>query len=204
MSELVQITDSYNTVFLPLVPSQFRNSTRLLSIIKALARQHDDLEVVFQEYLISLRLIPPPVQNSSGVWVPVPPDEVVGVPYTYATNCAAGEALDFVGSKFAISRIIAENDYNYRARIKQAAALRSFCTPEDIIATVKALYGATWVQFINEFPAACAILSNSTATQSDLERISPSGVQVRIATPIWGQDNSQLQGQDSSDLYGIS
>jgi len=176
MAELAPIEGSYASVIAPKLMEQYKPATapKLNALLEATGAQKDDLEAA----IFSIR---------SGMYL--------------AT--AEGAQLDVIGGVFNTSRN-GKDDASYRFAIREVAAMRSFATPEDIISVLKGVYGATWVQYIAEYPAGCAILTDADVTDQILEMISPAGVQVRSGALIVDYDGNNIVDYDGNFLYGAS
>lgn len=172
----VLIADSYGSSVRPKLMEQYKphHAPKLNALLEAVCSQKDDLEAA----LFSIR---------SGFYL--------------ETACC--EQLDYLGTLFNVDRAGRDDD-TYRIAIKQVAALRSFATPEDIISVLKGVYGATFVTYIPEYPAGCAILTDADVTQAILELIAPAGVQVRGSSFIVDYDGNNIVDYDGNLLYGAS
>lgn len=174
MMDVRQIQDSFGERIGPRLMQQFREAGRFVQSIKGDCIQMDDLEVG----LFSLRTM-------------------------QDLDACTGSLLDNLGLLFLEQRLGRDDD-TYRGAIKIKASIRSFSTPEDIISVLKALFGASWVTYIPEYPAGCAVLSDGAVTQDQLERISPAGVQVRAASFLVDFDGNNIVDYNENLIYGVS
>lgn len=172
MSEIQQITN-YDTN-LQLILEQYRQSVNLQGILSADNNQADDLETA----LFEIRDL-------------------------FYLDTSEGVQLDVIGSVFNVDREGA-SDTDYRAAISAKAAIAGSGEPEAIIETLIVLFGATFVTYIPGWPAVPAayyLLTDATVTLSDLEKISPSGVQPIILTALEYQDSTNVEFEDGDLVY---
>ena len=93
-----------------------------------------------------------------------------------------GYNLDIIGRIVGCDRD-GSNDAGYRVKLKLALTLESSGTPEEVIASVRSVTGASSVLYIPEYPAGFWVIPNSGSeklTQEELNRISPAGVQAML------------------------
>ena len=176
MAELVQIADSYTESMRPKLMEQYKpaRAPKLNQLLEAIGAQKDDLEAA----LFSIR---------SGGYL--------------AT--AVGAQLDVIGALFKVGRNRMD-DTAYRIAIQQLASMRSFSTPEDIIAVLKVIYGAAYVDYHPEYPAGCVIFTDVTPPAGVLDMLAPAGVQVRAPFFIVDYDGNNIADYDGNLLYGVS
>lgn len=152
MSDITQITD-YDERILPLVLEQYKDSPRLLSIIRGMNGQADDLEAA----LFELRDL---------FWL----------------DTAEGNQLDMIGAIFGESRG-GRSDADYRLAIKGASARRLSGTPEDIITALRAFTGATFVKYSRTGIADFTVETDGIFTDAQLDALCPAGVRGNAITP---------------------
>lgn len=95
---------------------------------------------------------------------------------------AEGVQLDIIGSIFGVEREGA-NDTEYRIKIKVKAGLVGSGEPEFIISVLKSLYGATFVNYVPNYPGepgAYTVFTDAVITETELNIFSPSGVKGYI------------------------
>ena len=172
MSDVVQITDYYSESMAPRLSEQYKPShaPKLNDLLVALGASADTLEAA----LFSIRNL-----------------------YYLAT--AAGIQLDNIGAIFAEPRN-GRDDETYRENIRLKAAQRSFATPEDIISVIKGLWGAGFVQYIPEYPAAAAFVNDSMITSAQLEILSPAGVSIRGSEFMTDQTGANITDQTGTPI----
>lgn len=97
-------------------------------------------------------------------------------------DAMAGYNLDVIGRIVGYDRD-GSNDTGYRVKLKLALTLESSGTPEEIIASVRSITGASSVIYIPEYPAGFWVIPNTGSeklTQEELNRVSPAGVQAML------------------------
>lgn len=176
MAELVQIADSYSETMRAKLMEQYKpgQAPKLNQLLEAIGAQKDYMEAA----LFSIR---------SGMYL--------------AT--ALGPQLDMIGGVFKVARNGAD-DAAYRIAIQQIAAMRSFATPEDIIAVLKVIYGASYVDYHPEYPAGCVIFTDASVPAGTLDLLAPAGVQVRAPYFIVDYEGNNIADYDGNILYGVS
>lgn len=97
-------------------------------------------------------------------------------------DAMAGYNLGVIGRIVGCDRD-GSNDTGYRVKLKLALTLESSGTPEEIIASVRSITGASSVIYIPEYPAGFWVIPNTGSeklTQEELNRVSPAGVQAML------------------------
>lgn len=162
------------SVGLDLALVQYKDSTKLLGIIDSAYDRADALE----QALFEIR------------------DE-------FWLSTAVGDQLDVLGAIFDEARD-GDVDADYRLRIQAKGSLVASGCPEDVIAILKNLFGATYVTYIPGWPAVPAsyyIISDSTITLGQLEKYSSSGVKPLILESLKYEDDDPVEFQDGDYLY---
>lgn len=98
----------------------------------------------------------------------------------YFIDDAEGVQLDSIGAIWNVVRN-GDTDVVYRENIKIQAALRSSGNPEEIMAILIVLFGATFITFVPGYPsepASYTLITDATLTAPELEAISVGGVDV--------------------------
>lgn len=88
---------------------------------------------------------------------------------------AEGVQLDVLGSIWDVERN-GLSDTDYRALIQAKASLSVSGTPEDVIRVLQVLYGATFVNYFDAYPARYLIETDAAITDAQLTDLSPAGV----------------------------
>jgi hypothetical protein len=134
--------------------TQWQDSDNIIGMLEAFGRQLNDIEQAIYE---------------------------VGT--EFYLDVAIGKQLDVIGSIFTVGRD-GMSDADYRTAIKAVSQTIYSGEPESIISIMKNQYGGTYVFYTPEYPAKYRVRSDSTITQSTLDKISPSGVQGFLAGRI--------------------
>ena len=176
MAELSQIASSYAEAVSPKIMEQYKpaRAPKLNQLLEATGAQKDDLEAA----IFSIR---------SGMYL----------------ASAVGPQLDMIGEVFKAGRN-GMGDPAYRIAIQKVSSMRSFSTPEDIISVLKAIYGATYVTYIPEYPAGCVVFADISVPAGVLDALAPAGVQVREAFYLVDYDSNNIADYDGNLLYGVS
>lgn len=145
---------SYSARVLRFMLYQYRNSDNLRGIVAASCGQADDLETA----LFELR-------------------------DNFFLGTAAGAQLDILGEIFGVPRN-GQDDAAYRTAIRLRAASQFSATPEDVIQSMFAFFGATYARYSDRtWPAAFTLETDAAITQAELEAISPAGVACYLISP---------------------
>lgn len=135
----------------PLILEQYKESPQYLGILKLIADEADRNETARWELSNLLDI-----------------------------DAMEGAQLDLIGIIANNPRAPEQSDSEYRLAIKVALRTRSSGTPEEIIAAVKTITGASSVTFLPDYPAGFWIVpvggDASLMTQDWLDSISPAGV----------------------------
>ncbi len=139
----------YDAVTLNLILDQYKESPRLQGVVRAANTQAEDLEEALFEIRDRFRI-----------------------------DTAEGAQLDTIG------RILREErggrtDEEYRQGLKARGAQTFSAEPEAIIGILKALFGATYVEYTPEWnhtPAQYNVRTDADVTEEQLQAISPAGV----------------------------
>lgn len=106
---------------------------------------------------------------------------------------AEGVQLDQIGEIFSVDRIAGESDADYRVRIIIAINLTQSGTPEEIIEFLRNA-GASQVDYYPgdrfDMIAAYIVVSDTSVTQSELEKISAAGVSPRVGGYLATEDTT--------------
>ena len=116
--------ESYKEEGSKYVPEQYKNSSRLRSVVDSLLAQCDRLEAAFFEILGSIDL-----------------------------RTAVGPALDYLGAIVGVTRKPGETDDAYRTRIYQYRDLQGAPTHEGLRAALHLLTGQTGIGLYPNWPA---------------------------------------------------
>lgn len=141
---------------------QYKNSPNLKSIIESGNTSANDIE----EALFEIR------------------DE-------YYLTTAVGVQLDVLGIIWNVARE-GLNDADYRLKITARVAVTNSGEPESIIAILKILFGATFVTYQPFYPAGYNIFTDGSLSITQLETLSPSGVQPYLLQKIYDANRDFL------------
>lgn len=167
---------------LALLASQFQGTTpsggltNLQKLIKAFALSAQDVEDVLEELRSQRNL-----------------------------DTAVGVQLDGLGQILGLKRNDGESDDDYRERLKfQIFINQGTGTPEEVIAVLKFLTNATWVRYIEFYPAAYQMITNGTTFPDPpeelvtaIQKASPAGVQYVPITATYGVEVPFVFGADA-------
>lgn len=172
MSELVLIADSYEESAKPKIMEQYKeaHAPNLNAFLAAFGSQKDELETA-----------------------------IFSVKDGFSLDTAVGAQLDMIGLLFNVSRL-GRSDEEYRLAIRQVSALRQFATPEDIISVIKAVYGASYVDYYPFYPAGFIVYTDATLTSSDLNRLAPAGVRAYFGDYLQNTDLVNLNLMDGDTI----
>lgn len=168
---------NYDEVTLPLIVRQYFNSDRLRGIIESMNDRADELE----QALFEIR---------DEFWI----------------DTATGAQLDVIGSILGESRL-GRNDTDYRAAIKAKAAQIVSGESEGIISVLKSLFGATFVDYMPEYPTVPAqyrLLTDAVVTLAELEVFTVAGVLGLISYPIVDQAGNNLVDFDGNKILAVT
>jgi len=166
----------YDSVTLDKTLAQYAAADKLQNLVKGQNKQANDLEAALFE-----------IRNL--FWIGV----------------AGGDQLDVLGAIWGIPRA-GLTDSQYRTRIIQSFGLNNSGEPEAIIATLKVLWGATYVYYFPAYPAVPAayyLLTDSTITSELLKALSPAGVEPSLLFPVEFEDGTPVEFEDGSYVYFV-
>ena len=144
MAEIVPI--DYPTIAVALLVEQYKNSTELQSLLKAMAAA-------------SL-----PLQTS-----------ILEIRDRFVLSTASGAELTIIGTVWDEARDNdTDDDYRYRINVKISLSISG--TLPEIKRVLFVLYEATYVTFVPGYPAGFNIETDATISQENLERLTPAGV----------------------------
>lgn len=149
----LEYTPAKQEEYLSIITQFYRDSSTIAELVKFIGEQTDYLHGIDRELFDLLNV-----------------DAMTGV------------NLDVLGRIVGAARDGA-TDSGYRSRIKLALSIQSNGTPEEIIASVKAITGASSVIYVPEYPAGFWVIPNSGSehlTQEELNKIAPAGVQAML------------------------
>ena len=170
----IQQITNYDTDTINKFLAQYKDSENLKTIIKASNRSAEDIE----KALFEIR------------------DE-------YWIDTSVGVQLDVIGAIWDVSRL-GDNDTDYRTRIIQKFSLNNSGEPELIIATLKLMFGATYVDYKPFYPAGYDITTDASITVEELNILSPSGVQaLLLETALQDQTGADIDDQTGNPIQHV-
>ena len=133
--------------YIDVILEQYRESPNLLSLVSFVGEETDSLLVANAELY-----------------------------QFYDVDAMGGVNLDILGRIVDVPRD-GDTDMAYRPRIKLGLSSDLNGTPDEIMSTIRSVFGATYVEYIPEYPAGFfAYTDAENMTREELERISPAGV----------------------------
>lgn len=170
----IQQITNYDTETINKFLAQYKDSENLKTIIKASNRSAEDIE----KALFEIR---------DEFWI----------------DTSIGAQLDIIGIIWDVPRND-DNDNDYRTRIIQKFALNNSGEPELIIAMLKLLFDATYVDYKSFYPAGYDITTDSTITVEELVVLSPAGVQaLLLALALQDQTGADIDEQTGNPIQHV-